>query len=271
MKYKYAIELNELSVNSELDDVIEVFKKFKSFYRNTMIMSENLYLFRSRLEDEEFPIIDKQELSYIGDSSKVKMGRANAEKEQVFYGATNLTLAKIDQDAAAQTAILEGSKKRREENENDFVEYGYLSRWKTTKSLKLFSFLNFDFGSNAHPKILESKHQVIDNLKNMSKSPNRDIEINHWIASIFAYDFKLNDKNQYKISSLLSHNMMKTHDGILYPSVQTDGIALNFALNKAAADTLTLERIIKMENFRQNGITGVRWGPTIEFDKMQNS
>lgn len=263
MEYKHALQLNKLNEYSELHIVESVFNEFKPFYKNEIVLTEDSYLFRSRLENSKFNVKEKQELSYIKNRDNVKLGRANLEKKSVFYGSTNPRKTINYESHAIETAILEGSKKRREDNDNNFIEKGYLSRWMTTSQLKVFSFLNHDFGLNIHQDLKVMKDKVVENIRLKSPLPERDLEINHWIASVFAMDFKESNNDAYKISAWLADELMKNHDGVLYPSVQTNGVAVNIALTSESADTLRLAKVLEIDYFRNSGKPGIIWGQSV--------
>lgn len=265
--------LYELDHSSQSEVINDVFNRIKSFYRIRIELDAGSYFFRARLEDNPFEIVDKSEISYHPIASQVSIQRANPKGVQTFYGCTNVDFSKEDQEAALKTAILEVSKNRRNKSNLDFKEYGFVSRWRTTKKLNIMSLLYYDFNGELFRKLRDVRDEIEHIVSNKSGRPSRDLKINHWLSKIYATEFEDNSENRYNISSKFAFNFLKNHDGLLYPSVQTSGMAVNIALTKNAADTLELEYVSEIENYQRQGNTGVdfkRHSLDIENGKIRN-
>jgi len=258
MIYKEAIALNQLDSDSKYEDVSKAFGPFGSFSKVSYMVPKGTYLYRSRLQDEPFEIVDRKDLSFHPNPEAVAIQRANRAGVQTFYGCTNFDFSNFDQKNAIQTAILEGSNMRRSRTPYDFEEYGYVSRWRTTKELKVISFLYYDFSKKMHPSLQAAKKICESYIIKTSANKARDLEINQWLANIYAKEFDEADPNKYIISSELSFRFLKNeHSGILYPSVQTEGMAVNIALHKEAEESLELEYVVEVRNYQRNSNTGI--------------
>lgn len=247
--YKHIPNLGILNNQSSKDEVIQAFKEIKSFYRNFATVPEESYIFRARLGNTELIPNYHSELSYPPSPS---IGRANPKGVPVFYGCTNPDFSRSIQGHAMEIAIKETSELYRNPTNQNNIELGCVSRWRLTKPLKLFPMFNYDFGEQTNKIVMDAKNEFNKNLKSLSPNPERDIEINHWLSTLFAYRFKKVDTYKYQITSMLAKNFMdKDHDGILYPTVQGNGTAINIALKPSAADSLRLEYVARISIFKK--------------------
>lgn len=247
--YKHIPNLGILNNQSSKEDVIQAFKQIKSFYRNFATLLPETYIFRARLGKSELIPEYHAELSYNQNPS---IGRANPKGTPVFYGCTNPDFSKPIQGHAMEIAIQETSELYRNPTNKNDIELGCVSRWRLTKPLRLFPMFNYDFGNQTDQIVIDAKNEFNRNLMSLSPNPERDIEINHWLSTLFAFRFKKDDKYKYQITSMLAKNFMdKDHDGIMYPTVQGNGTAINIALKPSAADTLRLEYVARISIFKK--------------------
>lgn len=247
--YKHIPNLGILNNQSSKEDIIQAFKKIKSFYRNFATVLPETYIFRARLGKCELIPKQHSELSYNPNAS---IGRANPKGVPVFYGCTHPDFSRPNQGHAMEIAIKETSEIYRNPVIKNDIELGCVSRWRLTKPLKLFPMFNYDFGDQTDPIVITTKNQFNENIRSLSPNPERDIEINHWLSALFADQFKNDYEHKYQITSMLAKNFMdKDHDGIMYPTVQGEGTAINIALKQSAADTLRLEYVARISIFKK--------------------
>ena len=255
-QYTHINELGQLNSKSKKEAVVNAFRNIKSFYKNSHSIPAESYVFRARLGSSVLQPERYLDLSYNPNFDMIKIGRANPDKIPIFYGTTHPNFNKIDQTTAIKVAIMECSQLLRENNNENGIELGCVSRWRLTRELKLFSFFNYDFGVLTDPMIIDFNKQLNDQIMLNSGQPARDLEINRWIATIFAERFNSEDAHKYQISSMLANNFMsKGHDGIIYPTVQGEGTTINVALTAKAADTLKLEYVTQIANLKAKGLT----------------
>lgn len=252
-KYNHINELGKLNNQSTKEDVLLAFKNIKSFYRNTILIDKGAYIYRTRFCNLETNAINSNELSYNRHKDKIEIGRCNPKGYQVFYGCTHKEFKKELQSKAQLTSILETSEFMPSKKEEP--QTGYLSRWRLTKELLAFQLFNFDFGSSTDPFIRLYKESGLKMIDEMSPIPERDKEINMWLATQFAEKFDIFDTKKYEITSMMSIFFLENNcDAIIYPTVQGNGVTLNVALNAKAADTLQLEYVTKFEINIKNDI-----------------
>jgi len=274
MKYPELNKLREIKVDSSIEEIIQAFKDIKSFYCNFAIVPEKSYLFRTRLSNKKFVPKDSTELSYNPEKEYVGIGRANPKEYPAFYGCTHPYFSKEEQIVAINLAIKEGSGIfRKSELYNDY-EVGCLSRWTLTKPLKCIAFLNHDYGSNANELILKHKDDFKKDIYKNSPSPEKDWEIHRIIAENFAKEFKDDDPNKFRFTSLLAKNYYENgYDGIIFPSVIGNAEGLNIAIKPSAADSLKLEYVAQIVNIKKNGFFNtiyVKQAENIKENKIEN-
>jgi len=249
INYRHIPNLGILNNQSSKEEVLQALNKFKSFYRNYANVLPETYIFRARLGKSELVPNSFSELSYNPNPS---IGRANPAEFPVFYGCTHPEFSKPIQMHTMEVAIRETSHLYRNPTIRNDIELGCVSRWRLTKQLKLFPMFNYDFGEQTDEMIVNTKNLFNENLRNLSPNPERDIEIIHWLSSLFAHRFNENDNSKYQITSMLAKNFfMENHDGIMYPTVQGSGTAINIALKASAADSLRLEYVARIAVFKK--------------------
>jgi hypothetical protein len=197
---------------------------------------------RARLNNngEVFTTVD--EISYNRTPS-MDYKRCTPPDKVIFYGS----IPTVAIDAARATAMMETTAITADiKNENLLEERMTISRWVVKKPLTLIAIIGTKEFLAVNSDLLKTK-ETLDNF--ITAYPN-DIEntyrINDFISSHFAKIVK--EHHEYKISALFSEIIMEQNfDGMIYPSVQSEGGGLNVALATNAIDTNMIEPVIALQ------------------------
>lgn len=168
-QYKHVPELENLNNYSEKQRIKDAFNNLKSFYRNTLTLKPEVYVFRSRIGKSELDPKSYSELSYNPFKENIGIGRANPKGHQVFYGNTHLDFSEETQAKSMFTSIKETSNIFRSSSKMNAYELGCLSRWRLTKELKVFTMFNYNFGKSTDSLIVDYRNQFNTMIDEKSK------------------------------------------------------------------------------------------------------
>lgn len=237
--------LKEHLWNLASDESISIFE-IETFLRNffkrkPLSHSEAVFEFYCRCslneKDQIFKSVDR--CSYNPFISKIELQRCNYDEQQVFYAAVPVE-AKIN---CVGTALLEVSW---EHISNLFLDYYFvtLSRWRTTRNLKVFLF------PDLQPE--EAIAQGVNTEKDLRTSEKvNDEDIPYFLAVMKLFKeilgTKENKKVWYRISSAFYNCIMRFGkeenlmiDGMVYSSANSEKLGTNIVLNKELIDNDTL-------------------------------
>lgn len=220
---------------------------------------EALYaLFRS-IKDYEIPIVRKS--VYVGESfirqrnnvkgcrftniselsyppaSMTKMGRANIDGNPLFYACSFPLEVNERNPIPRYTSVLETSNIIWDRNMSG-IERATISRWKVVKELDLIALPFIGEYSKPCSELIEVVKMW--QLKCIGSIPKDALELMLYMAREIAKEFT-ESWEYFKIANFVYYLLymnMKTNDadGIIYPSVATQGAGLNVALKPCAVD-----------------------------------
>jgi hypothetical protein len=222
-----SIDLRDKNASQQIDQIIiERFKKLPSFQCN---FADNSAIIRTRKLDENLDFFHNiEDYSYNSDIDKIKIGRANYEKQPIFYGSTD----RITSLAEVRLLYNNG-----DEETSRYV----ISRWDIISPLQLTVVID---------PIKVLKHQApeligiakfIEKCQNDFKDDDEIsdfIEIYKYFSAKFAEPVKQGEEYKYKLTAGFSnfiYSKLKTCDGIIYQSVQYP-LKFNVALKSDAID-----------------------------------
>jgi hypothetical protein len=191
-----------------------------------------------------------RELSYPPPEKIKTYQRANTKGHPMFYGAARPKVESEDELKTAQrTAVAEVCKKR---DLNAPKDDAYIGTWqvKAKKSINLVTIINPDMKySTQYLKDILTNYN--EKIRRALKGDTKKIkEVLTFFAGIFSNEVKEGEDYNYMISALLTERLLANPkiDGVLYPSVQTNGEGLCIAIRpKSADEKLKLVEVSKFE------------------------
>jgi len=244
---------DELSVLKSLNDddnaeaIAGAIRSLSSFNSMIVTLDKHLYVWRARLEQSLFEIKNSSEVSFNPNIDGIKRGRANKEKESVFYACFAPTAKSVDIQASSDSILGAGQESSKQfKSKILFDEFGYISRWRLIDEIKVTAFINYPF-SGEHKRISDFRDDFEVMNEQISTTPERDWEINNWIAEKFARDYPTAYKNAYHITSMIASNGYRQNEGIMFPSVRMTGKVLVVAIHNSSCHKLQMDKIIKVK------------------------
>lgn len=198
----------------------------------TAMLQNTFYVDRIRINDGDKLFTSEEQISYRKDEQNIeKYGRANLQKQSLFYGAfesENIHLPRF-------VNLIETSEIFRdiEKNEHlDKVFYATLGRWKLKKNTEVLEIIF----SEEYLKSEENKRAFDYHYEKLIKSlPDFEQRLK-LILEFFTSEFAkkiIKSHHQYKLSAIyfnLSLNSSPNIGGVKYPSVKSDYLGYNLAL-----------------------------------------
>ncbi len=227
-------------------------------YVPTALLHKGHYIDRVRINEGEKLFTTEHDVSYIHDPEVLKnhvgLGRSNAEKQAVFYGA--IESPEIRQPRVV--AYFETTKlfKKPELLPDNITELFTMSRWRIMAEIEVVEMI---FSKDAQENSEYARTSVTNQ---MSKLPNDEIrkfcyEQGEFFSEEFARkDVGDNQSYKYKISSAYANYIWDrtAFKGITYPSVQSIYSGQNVALLPELVDKyLKLESVAVFKFERKDG------------------
>lgn len=241
-------KLQNLETNSINLSRIEIQKELSSVEGMSLhfcILRKGTHVYRARPNLGKELFLHKRDISYISEPSKVeeiKIGRANVEKQPIFYGSISSNEVKEGRvPAIFETACL---------SDIDFNTDYYMTigQWELLEDIELFEIIFHDEAIAKNSYVREAFGNQVDNLRGLDKSRKEyAITLQKFLCSQFGRktNCKENNSDKYKISASYAQVVYNLNvNGIVYPSVQTNFEGLNVALLPSVVKTsLKLKRV----------------------------
>ncbi|HEY5326301.1 MAG TPA: hypothetical protein VIJ27_04825 [Mucilaginibacter sp.] len=226
----------------------------------TAIIKKGAYIDRVRVHRNVADVYYKEEeVSYIHDpdiiANHVGYGRANKEKQAVFYGAVESP--EIDQPRAV--AYFETSPILKElEKHDNTVEMFTVSRWRVKENIEVIEMIFSDEALKVSKYAQMSLANQLENYKHLPLADEYEQQGRFFSNEFARSDILPGQDHKYKITSAYANYIWAhtNYNGITYPSVQSRYIGQNVALLPEVVDSsLRLEAPIGIFKFeRINGI-----------------
>jgi len=180
-------------------------------------------------------------------------GRANSPNSIMFYGAVEVPKA-YNPLLTSSFEILHILENGKYKIDKDSIELTF-GEWITQKEISVVPIIYFQ-------KYLQKNilfKSIYENYCNSFLSNDRDTAIINFIANEFAKSHIIK-KSDYKISAVFTDYIMNfftgNPQGVLYPSVRTDGLGFNIALKPSVIDSryLKLERVYTMNMYIKGSV-----------------
>lgn len=225
----------------------------------TAILHKGWYIDRVRVHKNQDELFTNElQVSYIHDKEVidkyVKFGRANNEKQSVFYGAVETE--EIRQQRVV--AYFETSELLKELNlHENATELFTVSRWKIIEDIEILEMI---FSDEALEKSSSTRASFDHQLANYNGLPMKVEyeEQGKFFSNEFARkDVRKGQDYKYKITSAYANYVWNNTDfkGITYPSVQSDYKGQNVALLPEVVDkSLKLVSVGLFKFERRNGV-----------------
>lgn len=225
----------------------------------TAIIKKGAYIDRVRINksmDEKF--YREVDVSYIHDEQiidqYVTFGRANKEKQAVFYGAVESPEIKHPRIVA----YFETSPILKELDEHDnVVEFFTVSRWRVLEDIEVVEMIFSDEALKVSQYAKMALENQLGNYQNLPLAAEYE-EQGRFFSNEFARsDVRPGEDHKYKITSAYANYIWNQTElkGITYPSVQSRYLGQNVALLPEIVDrSLQLELPVGIFKFeRKNG------------------
>lgn len=226
----------------------------------TAIIKKGAYIDRVRIHKNMNDFYHKEEeISYIHDKDIIEkyvgFGRANMEKQAVFYGA--VVSPEIEQPRIVSYFETSPILKELEKHDN-VVELFTVSRWRVLEDIEVAEMIFSDEALKVSAYAQMSLKNQLGNYKHLPLAKEYE-EQGRFFSNEFARsDIRMGEDFKYKITSAYANYIWhKTHlKGITYPSVQSNYIGQNVALLPEVVDkALKLEPPVGVFKFeRINGV-----------------
>lgn len=246
-------ELKKVDLETaSIDTISEMIGRFSKIAMFGIKISKGNYIARSRNSRLWENFMYPKNISYISDPKKIpKIGRANPESLSVFYGSIPFDLK--EQNGNQMIAISEASNFLEIESCKEIEEYATLGKWRVVKDFTIIAIVSHQAYLNANKHLL-SMHKDFSEFLSEFKDLSEDFKfVNEYISSEFAK--KVTNEYQYKISAAFSGILYsKGIQGILYPSIKSEGQYFNIALlpfvvdNNLVYEKAGVWRLLKKNN-----------------------
>lgn len=243
---KVLTELNELPLQDVSYD--SIFEKLETELKIIPFVTAKLkkghYIERGRINEQEQVFNSESELSYRTDNENIKKyGRANCPNQSMFYGAVKSEF--IEYPRIVNLFEISGLFRN-----GDLISDGEfiftVGKWKIKDD---FEVVEIVFDKKTIERIPEIKKAYEYHLANLKKDFSDKIEEFSAILEFFSNEFAKKDissDNDYKISAVYTNMAINNrgHNGIIYPSVRTEGQGRNVVLSIETVDNyLELEKV----------------------------
>lgn len=212
--------------NVEVQEIISLFDNFNFLGYISNIIKKGSQICRMRIidvEKEKIPINSK-ELSYNPNPSS-EYGRCHIINESIFYGSINTELIKNYHNIFFEVT----NHSSRQKNRLYFV----VSSWILQEDLNVIELGSYLKHSNCS---LKKRNEFINNIPHLPYYKKVwSKQLDDFLSKEFSK--QITNNFEYKISAAFSSYMFNRGiQGIIYPSVQTNGAGLNIALEKSVVD-----------------------------------
>ncbi len=189
-------------------------------------------IFRARKHDSNFTIENEGQISYRTDLSGISIGRANAAKQNIFYGA----IASQEIDQGYVIAAIETSNNYR--TNIDGSETMTIGMWEVISDFEVVAIV---FDPKYSEKLRVAKEMNNDHLKFISDAFSKQSEMHKSLAKYLGGQFSekvlVGEEYKYKFTSEYSSLLFQLNVlGIAYPSVPMDYQGFNVALTPNTVD-----------------------------------
>ena len=243
---KVLTELNELSLQDVSYDTIfeKLATELKIIPFVTAILKKGHYIERGRINGQEQIFNSESELSYRTDNENIKdYGRANCPNQSMFYGAVKSEF--IDYPRIVNLFEISGLFR-----DGDLIADGEfiftVGKWMIKED---FEVVEIVFDKKTIERIPEIKKAYEYHLENLKRDFPDKIEEFSTVLEFFSNEFAKTDissDNDYKISAVYTNMAIdnRGHNGVIYPSVRTEGQGRNVVLPISTVDKyLELEKV----------------------------
>lgn len=241
------LDLRKSSSENEFNAIMQ-----KAGYQPMLVpIAMNTFLYRAVPPKKGENYHNKDFLKY---HPKPKLQRANLENQPTFYGMW--LFDDTDFQNANLTCASETSKSIRNYTNGKYttgVDNYVLSQWLTQKELHLFAVVDPQIFNNSNNRLLINLQntykkyiQYLQNYKCASEI-SKIQELNTFFANKFAEKVNEDEQDKYKLTAYLSNYLRNLHvhdsqnkeiriDGILYPSVRSEGKGVCVAISQNTVD-----------------------------------
>lgn len=242
------------------DQIYQAIADMQDKFIPTAIIKKGAYIDRVRVHKRLTDVFFKEEeVSYIHNQeiidNYVGFGRANKEKQAVFYGAVESP--EISQPRIV--AYFETSPILKElEKHDNVIELFTVSRWRVLEDIKVVEMIFSDEALKTSKYVQMSLENQLQHYHHLPLAKEYE-EQGRFFSNEFARsDVRSGEDYKYKITSAYTNYIWENTDlkGITYPSVQSAYLGQNVALLPEAVDNwLQLETPVGIFKFeRINGV-----------------
>jgi hypothetical protein len=219
-------------------------------------------IMRARVNDKIEPFKEAKQLSYKPQECNIKYQRASTPNRTMFYGALIPDeIIETDLDNSRVIGFCEVSKLIRDKTITKGEQRVTFGKWIVTKEMLVITIIHHqDYRKkNSWADFLRNDYQTFIQCHTDSTIKDSQL-ITEYFASEFAKPIEENGEHNYLISAKISERLVQLKangqeiNGIIYPSVQTEGHGLNIAVTPETADTyLRLEAAVECTAYKENG------------------
>ncbi|MDF2431539.1 MAG: hypothetical protein JWP44_1170 [Mucilaginibacter sp.] len=207
----------------------------------TAIIKKGAYIDRVRVHKELTDFFYKEEdVSYIHDSEIIEkyvgFGRANKEKQAIFYGAVESP--EIDQPRVV--AYFETSPLLKElEKNNNVTELFTVSRWRVIEDIEVVEMIFSDEALKVSKYTQMSLAHQLQHYQHLPLAKEYEEQGRFFSNEFSRSDVRPGEDFKYKITSAYANYIWENTKlkGITYPSVQSSYLGQNVALLPEVVDS----------------------------------
>lgn len=245
-----------LSDELRIDEIRQILHEMGKFDMAIAMIPEGTYLYRARSKVKNWSPSKLLELTNIRNQGIIKRigrGRANLPEQSVFYSCTLPDFAPKYQEDCIKTALKESTKVLQSSIIQE--EYSYVTCWKIKKTFPIIALVNYRHIKESKYSALYRKQFAKAYLDKHGKD-NSTWYVNNLLATFFAKVYDESDPNRYKVTSEFSDWVIRNGKGggISYPSVASDGAAINLVIFDPFIENLELQFIMKWRTYLSNDI-----------------
>ncbi|BBE17484.1 hypothetical protein AQPE_1634 [Aquipluma nitroreducens] len=229
--------------------IVEILDQIKTLNDNGYIsgtLPVETEIVRARLHDDNESFYSKSQLTYVPNQLNTKYKRASTPNNTMFYGTLSNPQPARYSDLR-DIPLIECHPWLRDKTTKGYRKVTF-GRWKLLKEIRFVAIVQHDNFKSVNPTI-----KYLSDVFNKMLTENREdtIEITNFFASEFAKEETTNDYD-YLISAILSEEYLKAGiDGIIYPSVRSNGEVFNVAITAEVADKyMTLVQVTECSVYK---------------------
>ena len=223
-------------------------------------LNEGKYLFRSRLNKEKNTFLAQKDISYPPIPSD-DFGRANCPKVNMFYCSYTPSITVEEEIVPAYMINAHEICPFLKDKISKVKKMITIGKWRIKKKIILATIIFHEKYQNKTAIAKNLNLGFNSKLQNHPQFSKQTTLWNKFISQEYAKEVEENNYSEYIISATYTEFLLnKGFDGVIYPTVQLDGMGYNIAITPSTVDTsLDLEIVVVGCFYKEGMFTILDW------------